>query len=116
AVSRGGREERAVSGQRCTRKVVHRAVNTRNLSAVEEIERFAQNFQLRSFGNLEPSRNAQVNVPNVRLLEVVARQTGKAVCAARTVGATTWRRAGSEPEGRRIDAAADEAGHARTRE
>ena len=75
-------------------RYVNRAVNTRNLRAVEEIERLAQNLELRSFGNLEPARKAQVNVPDVRLLEGVARQTGKAVGAARAVGAAARRGAG----------------------
>src|SRR5688572_31860782 len=55
-----------------------------------------------------------VYVPNVRLLEEVARYQREAVRAAGTVCAATWRRA-AQTEARRRNAAADVAGKAGTR-
>ena len=77
-------------------EVIQGGVYASDLRAVEEVEGFRQNLQPRSFGNVEPSRKAHVNVPNVRLLEEVARQETRSGGAARTVDAAARRRVGCE--------------------
>ena len=58
-------------------EVIQRGVYESDLSTVEEVERFRQNLKPRSFGNIEPAREAHVQIPNLWLLEGVARQKSK---------------------------------------
>src|SRR5690349_19976053 len=78
AVSTRGRAKWRVESQSASRQVVKRAVHTRNLRAIEHVEAFNQEFELQSFSQAEPARESRVDVPNVRLLEEVARHEREA--------------------------------------
>lgn len=88
AVSAGCGCERCVKGKRRTGQVIQRALNSRHLSAVEEIKRFSQYLEFRVLSDTEPARQAHVDVPDVWLLERVSRGQREAISTPRTIGAS----------------------------
>ena len=76
---------------RIRRIIVESAGHGGDLRAIEQIKRFTENLESCAFRDVEAAREAHIDVPNARLLERVAGQTGKASTAAGSVSATGWR-------------------------
>src|SRR5688500_2768327 len=68
---------REARGATSSGEVIQGGVYASDLSSVEEVKGFRQNLKPRSFGNVEPARQAHVQIPNLWLLEGVARQETK---------------------------------------
>src|SRR6185369_17951070 len=116
AVSAGGHAKRRIESQSASRQVVERAVHTGDLRAIEHVETFDQEFELHGFSQAEPARESRVDIPDVRLLEEVAGNEREAGRTAGTVDTAARSLIGSESKRLRIDAAADVAVKALTRE
>src|SRR6185503_1265453 len=110
AVRTGNSSESGVEVQRATRNVVKRRVDVGPLCPVENVKAFSQQFEPRAFRNIETSRESCVDVPDIRLLEEVARYQSKPIGAARTINTSAWSLVAREPERLRVDRAADVSG------
>src|SRR5687768_455150 len=55
-------------------KVIQVGVHAGDLGSVEQVKGFRQNLQPGSLSNVEPAREAHVQIPDLRLFEGVARQ------------------------------------------
>ncbi len=83
AVSAGNDAERRVKRQGRAGEVVKRTVHARDLRTVEQVEGLCQHFQLGPFSDAKPTRETHVEIPDVRLLEEVARGKREAVRSRR---------------------------------
>ena len=77
-VSTGRGTERRIVGQRSARQVVERSINSGHLGSIKPVESFRKYFQLHSFVQAKAPRKPAIEIPNIRLLEEIARQNGEA--------------------------------------